>query len=271
MNSNLFKRTCTCVLGVPALFALIYFLPMYNFIGITVLVAVLTLLGTIEMSKLVLKEVHYIAFLSWIYTIFPEDFSEYFLVFIIINCLCLSIKGGEKDNFKSSIDKCAKLVFICIYPAFFMRFLVRFFALSNVNAFVIFLYLVLVFSNDIFAYVFGMLFGKNNRGIFKVSPKKSVAGFIGGFLSCIGICFLYTFLLQNQLPRTYLFGEKLLIAILVSVLANMGDLIESVIKRSADVKDSGNLIPGRGGVLDCIDSICTTAPIIFFIFRDIVL
>lgn len=270
MNSNLFKRTLTCIFGIAFLFAITFFLPMHNFIGLTVAIAVLTLLGSAEMSKIVLGKVCFPVYFSWIYTVLPQKYAEYYLFLLILTCFAVQIKKGEKDNFKTAVNDMAKLLSVSLYPAFFMRYAVKFFSLENVNAFVIFLYLVLVFSNDIFAYVFGMLLGKNNRGIFKVSPKKSIAGFIGGFISCIGMAFLFCFVCRNNLPSIGT-GEKLLLGILMSLLADIGDLLESSLKRSADIKDSGTIIPGRGGVLDSIDSICATAPVIFFIFRDIIL
>lgn len=273
-NMNLLKRTLTCVLGIPALFALIYFLPMMNFIGISILVMALSLFGTIEMSKMAFGKIHFLSFFSWIFVLLcylgNNIYTEYFFASLVMICVFWNVRRGEKDNFKSSITEVSKLLLVVFYPSFFLSYLVRFFSLDNVNAFVIFMYLVLVFSNDIFAYVFGMLFGKNNKGIFKVSPNKSIAGFAGGFLSCIGICFLYCMLLKNHLPYMEV-SDKLIISITMSILANIGDLAESTFKRSANVKDSGNVIPGRGGVLDCVDSICATAPFIYFIFRDIIL
>lgn len=272
MKSNLAKRLLTCLLGIPALFALIFLLPMHNYCGISILVIVLAFLGSLEMSKMVFGKAHPLAFVSWLCValtcFFPNSF-EYSIAYLFLLAICWNIRRGESDGFKSSIENTAKLLLVIIYPSFFLSYLVRFFALKNVNAYVITMYLVLVFSNDIFAYVFGMLFGKNNKGIFKVSPKKSIAGFIGGFVSCIGICFLYTYLFKKNLPYMNI-SDRLVLGFTISIVANIGDLAESVFKRSANVKDSGNIIPGRGGVLDCVDSICATAPFVFYIFRDMI-
>jgi phosphatidate cytidylyltransferase len=121
----------------------------------------------------------------------------------------------------------------------------------------------MVFCNDIFAYVFGMLFGKSNRNIFPVSPKKSLAGFIGGFIfSIVGALVIY----YMGAP---IFGGSIfnvvLISAVIGIVAPVGDLIESAMKRAANTKDSGNYIPGRGGIMDNIDSLIFSAPIYYYL------
>jgi phosphatidate cytidylyltransferase len=99
--------------------------------------------------------------------------------------------------------------------------------------------------------------GKNNRGIIKASPNKSILGFIGGFLGSIAVGILAYFIFFD------IFGHLLKMIILgfiTALAAIIGDLAESVMKRSAQIKDSGNVIPGRGGILDSIDSIIFAAP-----------
>ena len=138
-------------------------------------------------------------------------------------------------------------------------------SLENISASAVMLFISLVFSNDIFAYIFGMLFGRGHGGVVKVSPKKSLAGFAGGLAGCIGICLLL-FALLKDLPHVALW-IRIVLAVLISTAANIGDLAESVFKRSAGVKDSGNIFPGRGGALDSMDSEIASAPLFFLIFK----
>ncbi|WP_040248617.1 phosphatidate cytidylyltransferase [Psychroserpens mesophilus] len=120
---------------------------------------------------------------------------------------------------------------------------------------------VLVWVNDTFAFLVGKNFGKQK--LFpSVSPKKTVEGFLGGlFFACVASYFIaeYTEILN--------FTIWLILAIIVSVFGTLGDLIESKFKRQANVKDSGVIMPGHGGLLDRLDSIIFAAPFIFLFLR----
>ena len=115
------------------------------------------------------------------------------------------------------------------------------------------LYLVILTSvYDSFAYLVGVRFGKN-KIIPTISPKKSWEGFFGGFLFT---AFASAYFFNND-TTTFLFYS-----FLIPISATIGDFIESSFKRKADVKDSGNLIPGHGGMLDRMDSLLISISII---------
>lgn len=120
---------------------------------------------------------------------------------------------------------------------------------------------ILVWVNDTFAFLVGKNFGKQK--LFpSVSPKKTVEGFLGGlFFSCIASYFIAEY--TNTLNST----NWLILAIIISVFGTIGDLIESKFKRQANVKDSGMIMPGHGGLLDRLDSIIFAAPFIFLFLR----
>jgi phosphatidate cytidylyltransferase len=114
--------------------------------------------------------------------------------------------------------------------------------------------LILIWLNDTGAYVSGMLFGKNK--LFpRISPKKSWEGFVGGTLATIISGFLMPGLMQI-LDKT----DWIVLAIIVSVFGVLGDLVESLLKRNMQVKDSGSIIPGHGGILDRFDSMLFAVP-----------
>lgn len=120
---------------------------------------------------------------------------------------------------------------------------------------------ILVWVNDSFAYLVGKNFGKQKL-FEKISPKKTVEGFLGGlFFSCVASYFIATF------TQTLEFTSWLILSIIISVFGTLGDLIESKFKRQANVKDSGNLMPGHGGLLDRLDSIIFAAPFIYLFLR----
>jgi phosphatidate cytidylyltransferase len=112
-----------------------------------------------------------------------------------------------------------------------------------------------------------MTLGKGNRGFIKVSPNKSIIGFIGGIFGSILIALLTQYFFPEILPGPYYKG--VILGFVVSIFAITGDLVESLLKRSADCKDSGNVIMGRGGILDSIDSLLFVAPV-FYIMLEII-
>ena len=119
--------------------------------------------------------------------------------------------------------------------------------------------MLIVMTNDSAAYYTGCAFGKH-RLYPLVSPKKSIEGALGGVLGSIGGTLLAKFTFFPQLSL----GDALLTAIFIGILGQTGDLFESLLKRSFGVKDSGNSIPGHGGVLDRLDSIIFAAPAMYY-------
>jgi phosphatidate cytidylyltransferase len=119
----------------------------------------------------------------------------------------------------------------------------------------------LVWTNDTFAFLFGISFGK--RRLFeRISPKKSWEGTIGGGLSTFGTAWLL-----GTYTNTIDLNAWLILAAIVVPTAVFGDLVESMLKRSLNVKDSGNIMPGHGGILDRFDAANFALPfIVFFLY-----
>jgi len=116
------------------------------------------------------------------------------------------------------------------------------------NSFLLLTVFIMIWCNDTFAYLTGRLLGKNPL-FSRVSPKKTVEGLIGGIVFTLILAFVM-FKWKHQLSLT----EYMIMGLLICIGATLGDLIESLLKRSLDVKDSGKLIPGHGGMLDRIDA-----------------
>lgn len=118
---------------------------------------------------------------------------------------------------------------------------------------------ILVWTNDTFAYLAGISFGKHKL-FERISPKKTWEGFFGGLLFTLLIAYLYAFFTQSETVFW------VCAAVLIAPTSVFGDLIESRFKRLADVKDSGTLIPGHGGILDRIDALLYAAPFFYLLF-----
>ncbi len=116
-----------------------------------------------------------------------------------------------------------------------------------------------IVASDIGSYFIGKSFGK--RSLSPISPSKTIEGLFGGIISSTLLAILFAFLLDWRNP--FLIGT--IYGILISLMALVGDLIESMMKRDAKIKDSGTFLPGHGGILDRIDSYIFTPSVIYYI------
>ena len=116
----------------------------------------------------------------------------------------------------------------------------------------------LIWCNDTFAYIIGKSMGKNKL-LESVSPKKTIEGFFGGLIGAI----IAGFIIFNVLEDIYTLGIWITLGVIISVFGTIGDLVQSNYKRQAGVKDSGNLMPGHGGLYDRLDSAIYASPFIY--------
>ncbi len=141
---------------------------------------------------------------------------------------------------------------------------------SNSGAFLLLWLLAVTKFTDMGAYITGSMVGRHKM-IPHVSPAKTWEGFGGALLfSQIAACGLYL-LFPKQLGILQHWGHVVALGFILSILAVIGDLAESVVKRAIHAKDSGRMLPGIGGSLDLIDSICFTAPALYFYLKWVLL
>lgn len=136
------------------------------------------------------------------------------------------------------------------------------FGISGYNPKIIIGIFILIWTNDTFAYVVGKSIGKHKL-FERISPKKTIEGFIGGLVFSILAGIITAKYLLNTSNLTIWIGT----AILVSIFATVGDLVQSKFKRIAGVKDSGKIMPGHGGILDRLDSMIFVAPFVFLFYQ----
>ena len=184
--------------------------------------------------------------------------NKYLLVGIIGIMTILALRELKVDKPKSLLVNWSTtfgLLYI-ILPFYFL-----FMSSDKGFGFEILYFFIIVWAADTFAYFVGRAFGKTKLWP-SVSPKKTIEGFIGGAVGAIVVALIYNHFLQ-------LFSISVLIlsSIAITVFAMYGDLVESKFKRNLEIKDSGALLPGHGGILDRFDGVLLSAPIYFLIIR----
>ncbi len=186
-----------------------------------------------------------------------QIFEIVFLIIIVLTNVVLGFSLIKNKLFSYSI---LKNRFIGHF--YLVGSLVIFFSLPNIfgeyNPYIVFSFLALIWISDSAAYLFGVTFGK--RPLFKtVSPKKSIEGFVGGLSFAIMLSIIFSFYLSLNITLI----QWIILGLLTGCTGTLGDLVQSQFKREAGVKDSGNLLPGHGGLYDRMDSIIFAAPIIY--------
>jgi len=189
-----------------------------------------------------------------------QGFTSLVLIILVSILMTREVFLKDQKDINNVIVRLASSIMILIYPGYFMTYTIKISIFQDAS-YLIFLFLILVFINDSMAFVGGSLLGRKSRKLFIVSPNKSTAGFISGFIFTISAGLLFKIIFP--VPVSY--WQIIVLSTACTISSNIGDLIESAIKRSADVKDSGNLMPGRGGILDSIDSMLFSAPAYYFI------
>jgi phosphatidate cytidylyltransferase len=131
---------------------------------------------------------------------------------------------------------------------------------GELGPFYVLLALKLSWLADTGGYFFGRFLGKNGKKLHpRVSPKKTVIGFVGSLVGAVGGVLIAKFWYLKAVPLI----ELIVLALVAGSLGQLGDLVESMIKRSTGIKDSGNIVPGHGGLLDRIDALLIVAPILY--------
>jgi phosphatidate cytidylyltransferase len=196
-------------------------------------------------------------------SILNADQSLVFVALVLVVVLVRQIFANTEQNLEPVLAKVTGILFTIFYPGFFVYWILQINTLPQAWLLMP-IFLMAVFGNDAGAWLLGSLFGKRSRKPFLVSPSKSLIGFVGGIGATFGVLIIAFYLVPDHLLGSRLDAILGLSAVL-AITTIAGDLFESSLKRSAHVKDSGDLIPGRGGVLDSIDSLLFSAPV-FYLF-----
>ena len=278
MNETL-KRSISGAIYVILLLSLILFSTESFFIlfGVFLLIAVVEFCNLIQLNKiyaLILSGITYFIFYK---TNFKQNelFSSEtghnltlvaLTITILVAIKCLLFLFEQKKTTPNLFSKYVYLIGYIILPFVFITKIP--FGEKGYNPKIIISIFILIWTNDTFAFIVGKSIGKNKL-FEKVSPKKTIEGFIGGVVFAVIVSYIISKYYFE--PKEYYFRKSVVIwmaiAIIVGVFGTIGDLIESKFKRNAGVKDSGTIMPGHGGILDRLDSVIFVAPIVFLFYQ----
>ncbi|MBC5863291.1 phosphatidate cytidylyltransferase [Flavobacterium turcicum] len=185
---------------------------------------------------------------------------------LVVSVKCILFLFYDKIQSISTSSKYLYLLGYIILPFIFITKIS--FGINDYNPKIIIGLFILIWTNDTFAYIVGKSIGRTKL-LEKISPKKTIEGFAGGIVFAIVAGYLISKYYIKAKPE---FSERSVliwtsIALIVGVAGTIGDLIESKFKRIAAVKDSGNIMPGHGGILDRLDSVIFVAPLIFLFYQ----
>lgn len=187
-------------------------------------------------------------------------------VAVFISSLFLQARQG---NFEEAVRDVSLQLLGLIYVSFLFGFLYAIVVWPELGRHYLLLLFLLVFIGDTAAYFGGMKWGKRKLAE-KISPNKTIEGSWTAILSSVFVAFLWIRFIYPE-DFDYLFYLKILFfAPFASILAQMGDLFESVLKRSQSQKDSGSFLPGHGGILDRVDGLALISPV-FYLYLTYVL
>ncbi len=250
LRSELKVRTLAALVLIPTVLLLVYL----GGIAFTLLIIAAFTLAQWEFLNLysVNKKLNVFTSIILLASILSLQFKFYPLTITLLLLLFLPIPVWWSRGITIKEFALSTFIYIYLLLGAFSAILIR--EKLNFNGILFFLGIIWIF--DSMAYISGYFFGKHKLAE-KVSPKKTVEGYVYGIIFTIPFGILLYFLKirpTNNLPIT------VILTIFISILSQIGDLVESAFKREVGVKDSSNLIPGHGGMLDRIDSIIFTAP-----------
>ncbi|MCF8308361.1 MAG: phosphatidate cytidylyltransferase [Bacteroidales bacterium] len=193
-----------------------------------------------------------------------EIFNDVYLLLLIAPVLAffaLELFRREKNPFLNITFALIAMVYV-IVPLALLNNIYQFGFQTGSEPYQFLLaFFVLIWVNDTGAYLTGLLIGKHKL-LPSVSPKKTWEGFFGGALLALVIAWLAGNYFENYQNISYVFY-----AIIIIIFATVGDLVESLLKRNFNVKDSGSILPGHGGMLDRFDGVLLSAPAIFLYMK----
>ena len=256
------KKVWTALLIIPPVVLLIGLGPP---IILTLMVLLASLLGLREFYNLALPQSKQIErfigiglglILSMVVSYGNVKIIPPFLIFVFLVLSILFMATSQ--NLSNTISNLGITLFGIFYIGFLLSYVILLRKMPEGRVWVLFL-IITVWTGDISALLSGTLFGRHKL-YPKISPNKTYEGLVGAVLGSVLVSLAFAFFFIPYLDK----GFCILLAMGLGILGQLGDFTESMLKRSAQVKDSGSLIPGHGGMLDRLDSFLFSAPFLHY-------
>ena len=265
MNKNMIVRSIVALIAAP----IILYLPFLGDQYFTLFIFVISFLGTKELVSFYEKKgillSKTVTFFVSLAVLFYDLNTGVEVAFILAMILFLVELFRNKENPTQIVSGYAlAFIYLGIFPATLL-------ATIKMTDPIIFIYIYsVIMATDIFAYFGGMTCSKMFKThplAKKISPKKTIEGSISGiiFAMLAGIL-IYKYTPMYEMRNLDL-NNVLILSLIISIFGQLGDLFESLLKRDCGVKDSSNIIPGHGGILDRFDSIIFISPIVYIYFK----
>lgn len=201
--------------------------------------------------------------------------SGAFVIFSLMAIAILQILGSK---IKNSTEELMYTLLGIIYISFFLSYMMIIREEFHNGKIMLLYTFISIWACDTLAYIVGVLIGGKIFKIRlseKISPKKSIEGFIGGilgvFISTYSFIYIYRKLFKADLFEKITLNEAIILSILIALFSVLGDLFESKLKREFGVKDSGTILLGHGGFLDRFDSAMFVMPIVYYFVKYVVI
>jgi phosphatidate cytidylyltransferase len=269
------KRILTAIVALPILIYTVWSQSPYFFVALAAVAVVLALGEFYNLaSKGGFKPMAVPGYAASLVVIASFVFEEPPLIvgaLIALTMASLAMMLGKPDEMKKSLVAVAATVSGVAYVALLAGCLVgvRMMpdsmahpAIPHLSSKLLMIFFAMVIFADTGAYYTGRLIGRHKLAP-RVSPGKTIEGAVGGLVAAIAAGPLSRLVFFHEIPVSH----ALVLGAMIGVLGPVGDLAESMLKRGADVKDSGTLLPGHGGVLDRVDSILFCAPLLYYYSR----
>ena len=192
--------------------------------------------------------------------------NKYLFIILLIVSSCISFNEFNnliKKNFKKKIQVVLNIQILSIL--FFILFIYTSYEIYTQSpTFLIWIILICIFS-DTGGFIIGKLIG--GKKLTKISPNKTIAGSIGSFIFSLFPLIFFTYIKEFRFHDDIDLINLVLISLLLSLICQLGDLFVSYFKRKAKVKDTGNILPGHGGLLDRIDGLIFVLPSAFIVHK----
>jgi phosphatidate cytidylyltransferase len=199
----------------------------------------------------------------------PSRVNDFEISFIILFVLGLCVRQFVARSNTAGIAAISTTLFGLMYVPWLLNFIQKINYFPGVNGVYYVLYFILVTKfSDTGAYIVGSLIGKTKM-IPRISPGKTWEGFGGAILFSVGASIAFSHLARSKMPE-FTLPHAVVLGLILASAAVIGDLIESLFKREAGVKDSGGFFPGIGGILDLLDSLLFNAPLMYLYLRHVI-